>query len=65
MCGIHQLEWGTMPWECYFCVGNAVRGGWGVGRVKTLAMIDQSTMQLTQVNLSKILFTKAGLTGSS
>ena len=26
MCGIHQLDWGTMPWECYFSGG----GGGGV-----------------------------------
>ena len=67
MCGIHQLDWGTMPWECYFSGG---------GGFKTLIMTGQSTMQLNQVSLSKnvgctlyltlVLFTaKARLTGFS
>ena len=65
MCGIHQLDWETMPWECYF-----------PGVFKTFIMTDQATMQLNQVSLSKnvectlyltiVLFTaKTGLTGSS
>ena len=68
MCGIHQLDWGTMPLECSF-------SGGGEG-FKTLIMTDQSTMQVNQVSLSKnvectlyltlVLFTaKARLTGSS
>ena len=74
MCGIHQLDWGTMPWECYFSGGEWVQ--MGGGGVKTLMMTDQQTMQLNQVSLSKnvectlyftiVLFTvKPGLTGSS
>ena len=70
MCGIHQLDWGTMPLECSFS------GGGGGGGFKTLIMTDQSTMQVNQVSLSKnvectlyltlVLFTaKARLTGSS
>ena len=73
MCGIHQLDWKTMPWQCYFSKGSR----WGEeGGFKTLIMTDQSTMQLNQVSLSKnvectlyftiVLFTvKAGLTESS